>query len=207
MTSNNIFKDRFLQIHLLTSYPPANLNRDDLGRPKTAVMGNVERLRISSQSLKRAWRTSELFSNAFETEIGIRTRKMADEIVQQLQSKGFEKNLLELVKQSLSQLISKGKDQVLHFSQAEQTRLLTEGEAFATSLTEFATTLTGTEKAKEKALKAHLETISQDINIFVNDHKNIDIALFGRMLTSSPKHNMEAACCSCHYGSSGHLRR
>ena len=29
---------RFIQLHLLTSYPPANLNRDDLGRPKTAMM-------------------------------------------------------------------------------------------------------------------------------------------------------------------------
>jgi len=28
----------FLQLHLLTSYPPSNLNRDDLGRPKTAVI-------------------------------------------------------------------------------------------------------------------------------------------------------------------------
>lgn len=31
--------ERFVQLHMLTSYPPANLNRDDLGRPKTAVMG------------------------------------------------------------------------------------------------------------------------------------------------------------------------
>jgi CRISPR system Cascade subunit CasC len=52
---------RFVQLHLITSYPPANLNRDDLGRPKTAVMGGEMRLRISSQSLKRAWRTSDLF--------------------------------------------------------------------------------------------------------------------------------------------------
>jgi CRISPR system Cascade subunit CasC len=55
----------FIQLHLLTSYPPANLNRDDLGRPKTARMGEAERLRISSQSLKRAWRTSQLFEQAF----------------------------------------------------------------------------------------------------------------------------------------------
>ena len=32
----------FLQLHLLTSYPPACLNRDDLNRPKTAKMGGVE---------------------------------------------------------------------------------------------------------------------------------------------------------------------
>ncbi len=44
----------FIQLHLLTAYAPANLNRDESGRPKTAFMGGVERLRVSSQSLKRA---------------------------------------------------------------------------------------------------------------------------------------------------------
>ena len=52
---------QFIQLHLLTSYAPSNLNRDDLGRPKTAKMGGFERLRVSSQSLKRNWRVSELF--------------------------------------------------------------------------------------------------------------------------------------------------
>lgn len=40
----------FIQLHILTAYAPANLNRDDTGRPKTAIMGGVERLRVSSQS-------------------------------------------------------------------------------------------------------------------------------------------------------------
>ena len=39
----------FLQLHLLTTFAPANLNRDDLGRPKTAFLGGVEGGRISSQ--------------------------------------------------------------------------------------------------------------------------------------------------------------
>src|SRR5882757_8043243 len=52
----------FLQLHLLTFYPPSNLNRDDTGRPKTATVGGVPRLRISSQALKRAWRTSPVFA-------------------------------------------------------------------------------------------------------------------------------------------------
>ena len=52
---------RFLQLHLLTNYPPANLNRDDTGRPKTALMGDAQRLRVSSQCNKRAWRTSDVF--------------------------------------------------------------------------------------------------------------------------------------------------
>jgi CRISPR system Cascade subunit CasC len=71
---------RFVQLHLLTSYPPANLNRDDLGRPKTAIMGGVQRLRISSQSLKRAWRQSELFEEAVKGHVGIRTREMGKAI-------------------------------------------------------------------------------------------------------------------------------
>jgi len=64
--------NRFLQLHLLTSYPPANLNRDDQGRPKTAKMGGFDRLRVSSQSLKRAWRTSDIFESAIDK--GIRTK-------------------------------------------------------------------------------------------------------------------------------------
>jgi CRISPR system Cascade subunit CasC len=48
---------RFLQLHLLTFFPPANLNRDDTGRPKTAVVGGATRLRLSSQAQKSAWRT------------------------------------------------------------------------------------------------------------------------------------------------------
>jgi len=61
---------------MLVSYPPSNLNRDDLGRPKTAVMGGVQRLRISSQSLKRAWRTSDIFTGHLKDHMGIRTREM-----------------------------------------------------------------------------------------------------------------------------------
>ena len=44
----------FLQLHYLTVYPLSNPNRDDLGRPKTAIYGGAPRLRISSQALKRA---------------------------------------------------------------------------------------------------------------------------------------------------------
>jgi len=46
----------FLQIHTLTSYPAALLNRDDMGFAKRIPFGSVSRLRISSQCLKRHWR-------------------------------------------------------------------------------------------------------------------------------------------------------
>lgn len=46
-------------IHMLTAYPPSNPNRDETGQPKTAIVGGVNRQRISSQAIKRAWRLSD----------------------------------------------------------------------------------------------------------------------------------------------------
>ena len=65
------------EIHMLKNYPPTNLNRDDTGAPKTCVFGGVTRGRISSQCLKRSWRTSDLFKTEVgEENLGVRTRKL-----------------------------------------------------------------------------------------------------------------------------------
>lgn len=45
-----------LEIHILQSFPPANLNRDENGMPKSTVFGGRPRARISSQCQKRAVR-------------------------------------------------------------------------------------------------------------------------------------------------------
>lgn len=48
---------RFLQVHTLTHYPASLLNRDDAGFAKRMPFGGAVRTRISSQCLKRHWRT------------------------------------------------------------------------------------------------------------------------------------------------------
>lgn len=88
---------QFIQLHLLTSYPPSNPNRDDLGRPKTAVMGGTTRMRISSQSLKRAWRTSDIFQT-LSGFIGIHTKELAKRISASISS---GKSLSEIIQQKL----------------------------------------------------------------------------------------------------------
>ena len=85
----------FIQLHMLVSYPPSNLNRDDLGRPKTAIMGGTQRLRISSQSLKRAWRTSDIFAGHLRKHLGIRTREMGVKVHEALISGVTLKELLD----------------------------------------------------------------------------------------------------------------
>jgi CRISPR system Cascade subunit CasC len=70
----------FVEVHALRAFPPSNLNRDDLGTPKTAVFGGSRRLRVSSQCLKRTWRTSDQFRGAFAKEqLGLRTDRLPEE--------------------------------------------------------------------------------------------------------------------------------
>ena len=99
----------FIQLHQLTSYPPSNLNRDELGRPKTAIMGGKNRLRISSQSLKRAWRTSPIFEEALSGHIGTRTKSMGVEIFQALREKGVADGKAKEWAKSIAEIFGKSK--------------------------------------------------------------------------------------------------
>ena len=52
-----MIKDRlFLDVHVIQTVPPSNINRDDTGSPKTAQYGGVRRARVSSQAWKKAMR-------------------------------------------------------------------------------------------------------------------------------------------------------
>ena len=66
-----------IEIHAIQNHSPANLNRDDLGAPKTCFFGGVLRSRISSQCLKRSIRMSDGFRQLLG---GTRTRKLAEKI-------------------------------------------------------------------------------------------------------------------------------
>ena len=80
---------RFIQLHALTVYAPSNLNRDDTGRPKSARFGGAERLRISSQALKRAIRTSDAFHARVGANRGERTQRLGEAVRQHLLAKGM----------------------------------------------------------------------------------------------------------------------
>lgn len=176
----------FLQLHLLTSYPPACLNRDDLNRPKTAVLGGVPRLRVSSQSLKRAWRTSDIFKTALCGHIGTRTKRMGVEVYKKLQEGGIDTKNAKVWAQKIAGVFGKLKsansanpdndleiEQLAHFSPEEEA---------AISL------LTGA------LLEGKREPNDEELSLLRRTHKAADIALWGRMLASAPLYSKEAAC-------------
>jgi len=174
----------FIQIHLLTSYPPANLNRDDLGRPKTAVMGGVQRLRVSSQSLKRAWRTSDLFQGKLKGYVGTRTKEMGARVLGRLIAAGIGEGEAKKWAQAIAQRFGKAKgdggeiEQLAHFSPAEVSAV--------ENLT--AVLIAERRPPREEELSALLHA----------RHTAADIALFGRMLAANPSFNMEAAAQVAH---------
>ncbi len=174
---------RFIQLHLLTSYPPANLNRDDLGRPKTAMMGGVPRLRVSSQSLKRAWRKSDVFESALKGHVGTRTKSMGQKIYQSLLEKDVaEKKATDWAK-AIAGIFGKLKkdsldiEQLAHFSPEEEAAI----DELVTILAERGS-----------------EPEADELKLLRKQHSAADIALFGRMLASSPAFNTEAACQVAH---------
>lgn len=55
-----------ISMHMLQNHAPSNLNRDDNGDPKDCLFGERRRARISSQALKRSIRWSEQFRSPFK---------------------------------------------------------------------------------------------------------------------------------------------
>lgn len=177
----------FIQLHLLTSYPPSNLNRDDLGRPKTAKMGGKDRLRISSQSLKRAWRTSDLFKSAVGDHIGKRTKKMGLEAARKFVDAQIPQ----------ADAIAWGKKIADSFAETEGRD---RSDPFKETLLKQPVHLSHIEYKKLEDLikilcKEKRAPRDEELEFLSKEHNAVDIAMFGRMLAIKGKPNlgMEAA--------------
>lgn len=176
---------RFVQLHVLTSYAPSNLNRDDTGRPKTALVGNAARLRVSSQSNKRAWRTSDMFQAALGDHIGTRTKLLGIEVYDRLLAGGIgEKPAREWAKLIAGEFGKlKSDKKAANNSDLEIEQLAHISPEELKSVTEL-----------EKALiKRKTEPTKEELKLLTLPRGSVDIAMFGRMLADAPEFNMEAA--------------
>ncbi|HFD9076496.1 TPA: type I-E CRISPR-associated protein Cas7/Cse4/CasC [Salmonella enterica] len=179
----------FIQLHLLTAYAPANLNRDESGRPKTAFMGGVERLRVSSQSLKRAWRVSETFEAAMDGFMGKRTRRIGvDYVYRPMKDAGIE----EKIAKSSSELIAKqfGKLKSDKDKDAKPEKNLEIEQIVHVSNHEISLI----KQLVDTLIADKREPNDEEVELLRKKQRSVDMALFGRMLASSPEFNVEAAC-------------
>ena len=193
----------FIQIHELVSYPASNLNRDDLNRPKTVTIGNTTRLRISSQSLKRAWRTSTIMGDAFP-DLSIRTRVLAETITNAL-IKGntlFDeiKHINNQVRQPIDEKKAKkwGDDIDSCFRPKKDDKSNNNNSDGKEPTKEKKKQIIACSYNELMAIDHAMDEISKgnepDISNLMRDEKfSADIAMFGRMVADSQKNSCEAA--------------
>lgn len=173
----------FVQFHLLTPYPPSNPNRDDQGRPKQASLGGHPRLRLSSQSIKRAVRETAYFQQDMAGHVGTRTKRIAEEIEKYAVGQGADMATARAAAAEVARLFSKLE------TAKEDKPALTTTLAFVSPQEwdlahDLAMQLIAGEKPDEKGLKKMVLRRADGA---------VDIAMFGRMLADDPDFNREAA--------------
>lgn len=176
---------RFIQLHLLTNYPPSNLNRDDTGRPKVALMGGANRLRISSQSQKRAWRASDVFQTALGGKLGTRTKEQGRLIFDALKQGGIDdkaaREWAKRIAEQFGKLKSDKKTENNEDLQIEQLANFSPDE------------LHGIQQLVTTCIARKSAPTTDELQLLRKADSAVDIAMFGRMLADSPDYNMEAA--------------
>ncbi|MEZ4705925.1 MAG: type I-E CRISPR-associated protein Cas7/Cse4/CasC [Caldilineaceae bacterium] len=187
----------FLELHMIQNFVPSNLNRDDTGSPKDCEFGGHRRARISSQCLKRSIRTNEVFAETTKVPTSKRTHYLANELTDRLvkrhqkSSEQASEIAVSLVGEYAKQMDKKNPEQsaVLIFISDDEMNML------ADKLVDCWDDVTGDDKARKAALG---EIVKEAVRLYKDHVAAPDIALFGRMLASEPKLNLEAACQVAH---------
>ena len=187
----------YLDVHVLQSVPPSNLNRDETGSPKTAVYGGVRRARVSSQSWKRAIRLA--FGSFLEdSEIGVRSKRLVDKIAGEIiviepalkeQSQELAAAVLTAAGIAVDQPKRGKKDDLdAEEASAESGYLIFLSNLQAHNLAKYAVE---THQSGDKPVKKDVVSIAKI------DH-SFDIALFGRMVADLTDLKVDAAAQVAH---------
>ncbi len=200
---------RYLQLHGLIVLPVSNPNRDDMGAPKSAIYGGVPRLRLSSQSLKRAMRFSPVFQNALQTYCGKRTKRVAEWVRQELDDKLGSNAAHQEVAAAIARVWGKPDNKrdgtdghpvvnatLAFISPQEMDAMISIAETHLQAgdecLIEILKLRTKKRsKAEEGQLTQALKRLGE--RIMHKSDSAVDIGMFGRMLADAPVYNREAA--------------
>jgi CRISPR system Cascade subunit CasC len=192
---------RFLQIHTLTSYPAALLNRDDQGFAKSVPFGSAVRTRVSSQCLKRHWRTHTGAHTLSELPVPetLRSRHTFERLVAQpLLDQGVDEAKVRAVAEKVMDELGMAKAKKKDALQTGQVTVL--GKPEVTFLKDLVAELVaGLDSADAKAVdakvkealgkegKKNLQRLGEQAGM------GLSAALFGRMVTSDLLARTDAA--------------
>jgi len=168
--------NNFINFHVLISHSPSCLNRDDMNLQKDAIFGGKRRVRISSQSLKRAIRKSDYY-RAHIGEASIRTiqlQELRGFLHQALQDR-FTPAVIDRVLQLLTGKAIKGDDPIS--ADAVSPWAVDEFAWFCEQIPPDEAEMVDVKKLA-KQLKEQIAALRATLQ------NSVDIALSGRMATS-----------------------
>ena len=179
----------YVDIHVIQSLPPSCVNRDDSGSPKSAVYGGVRRLRVSSQSWKRAARL--YFNNLLDaSDVGVRTKRVAELLAARITEDAPD--LAESAPNLVGEVFKAAKIKLS--APRKKDGPLESGYLLFLSTSQIA-------RLAELAIAAARSGEALDAKavkkIFKEAHA-VDIALFGRMVADNTDLNIDAACQVAH---------
>ena len=180
----------YVDIHVIQNLPPSCVNRDDSGSPKSAVYGGVRRLRVSSQSWKRATRL--YFNDLLDaSDVGVRTKRVVELLASQIakEAPDLTENAL-----SLAEGVFKAAKIKLSPPRGKKNAPQESGYLLFLSTSQIA-------RLAELAIaSAHSgEALdARTVKKIVKEAHAVDIALFGRMVADDTDLNIDAACQVAH---------
>lgn len=179
-----------IDVHILQSVPPSNINRDDTGSPKTAVYGGVRRARVSSQAWKRAARRD--FDGLLDnSQLGVRTKRA-----------------VQLLTERITQInpdldTEAGSTRAIAALEAAKLKVKAgrkpkEGEQPLTEYLIFFSNVQLDRLALLAATAPDGKVNARDAKEALKQAHSIDVALFGRMVANDADLNVDAACQVAH---------
>lgn len=189
---------RFIQIHTLHSYAAALLNRDDSGLAKRLPYGGTLRTRISSQCLKRHWRTADHDPHSLfkidGAEPAYRSRELVTKLVVAPLKEKYPDEIVDALDPEFQKAVygdkaDKGKRsrQTLLFGAPELAWLRSEADRLAA--------MSDTAETAKAAVSDWAKTFRNNIKALRDATAlpgGLAAALFGRMVTSDPAANIDA---------------
>ena len=174
---SNAYTNHRIEYHILQSFPVTCLNRDDVGAPKTAVVGGVTRARVSSQCWKRQVR---LAMPGFGIKLATRTKQAEGIFARACQKEGADEATAQSCGKKLAELIID--DTLLFVSDSEASAFAQYAKENGFDVSKFKTNEVA--RIAKKAINPALDAL--------------DIALFGRMVAKAADMNVEAAASFAH---------
>lgn len=201
----NAYTNTRIEYHILQSFPVTCLNRDDVGAPKSAIVGGVPRARVSSQCWKRQVRLDMHDSDLI---MGVRTKQLEKLVADKCMELGASKEQAEKCGKVIASAFVKEKkgnknsdesaaqsdddNDTLLFWSPKEIRVI--AEAFKNEGFDESSLFKAKEKKKWPA----------ELSALVGKPKKgdgmdaVDIATFGRMVAKAAEMNVEAAASFSH---------